>query len=509
MEKIKKILQWSRQKPVALFGLLTIFIAGALLITIVYAGTPLSIAGILSYSYGSAVSEGPTGEKPESKLWYNDGMWWGSLYNPTAGEFRIYRLDLGSQDWVDTGVLLDEREESRADTFWDASANKLYVATHIKQLNPGSTNNSENWARLLRFSYNTSTDTYSLDSGYPVTINSDRTEALVIDKDSSGRLWAVYVSRPPSSSDYQVYVNYTVTAGDDAVWATPFTLPFTQAHVTLGDIASIIAFTDNGGSKVGVMWNDGSDEFYFASHPTNTAPTTNWTLENLNVSYPANDQISLARTTTGQVLAAVKTMATDPADPVIAVIGRDSNGTFSFHPITPVSSNDTRPRIVINDTTKEAYVFASSNTIGGRICYHVADIPTNLSTMNFPIENCVDSFDAPQLQMADAPILIGDSTYDQFNNATSSKRNVTNASGIVVLASDDENGSFYAYGTINIAGPTPTATATNTATPTATSTSQPTPTATATSLPTATATQIPPNFTYDVYLPAVRSVDNE
>ena len=45
----------------------------------VSAGTPLGRAGYLDFSYnGIGFASSPTGEKPESKLWWNDGFWWGS-----------------------------------------------------------------------------------------------------------------------------------------------------------------------------------------------------------------------------------------------------------------------------------------------------------------------------------------------------------------------------------------------------------------------------------------------
>ena len=53
----------------------------------------LGIAGYLDFSYGTTIPADVTGEKPESKLWWNDGIWWGILYNNTAGEYHIYRLD--------------------------------------------------------------------------------------------------------------------------------------------------------------------------------------------------------------------------------------------------------------------------------------------------------------------------------------------------------------------------------------------------------------------------------
>jgi hypothetical protein len=49
--------------------------------------------GYRDFSYGTSVSA-PTGQKPESKLWYTpDNIWWGVLYNKTAGRFEIYGFD--------------------------------------------------------------------------------------------------------------------------------------------------------------------------------------------------------------------------------------------------------------------------------------------------------------------------------------------------------------------------------------------------------------------------------
>src|SRR4030065_242289 len=89
----------------------------------------LGIAGYLDFSYGTAIPVDVTGEKPESKLWWNDGIWWGILYNNTAGEYHIYRLDWGNQVWEDTGVIVDELEQARADVLWEGRTNKPYAAT--------------------------------------------------------------------------------------------------------------------------------------------------------------------------------------------------------------------------------------------------------------------------------------------------------------------------------------------------------------------------------------------
>src|SRR5205809_305991 len=40
-----------------------------------HASDPVT-AGYRDFSYGTSGVAEPTGEKPESKLWWNDGLWW-------------------------------------------------------------------------------------------------------------------------------------------------------------------------------------------------------------------------------------------------------------------------------------------------------------------------------------------------------------------------------------------------------------------------------------------------
>ena len=69
----------------------------------------------------------PTGEKPQSKLWFNDGRWWASMFNNQLGNYHIYWLDIGSQTWIDTHTVLDTRAQTKADCLWDGT--HLYVAS--------------------------------------------------------------------------------------------------------------------------------------------------------------------------------------------------------------------------------------------------------------------------------------------------------------------------------------------------------------------------------------------
>ena len=80
----------------------------------------LAVAGVTSFGSAAAADPGdigiegptylgasgshPSGEKPESKLWYHDGTWWGSLWSDTAGSFNVHRLDAITEQWTDCSL---------------------------------------------------------------------------------------------------------------------------------------------------------------------------------------------------------------------------------------------------------------------------------------------------------------------------------------------------------------------------------------------------------------------
>jgi hypothetical protein len=405
------------------------------------AGTPLSIAGYLGFHYGSAVKAHPTAEKPESKLWWHDGYWWGSLFSPADGQYRIHRYDVDSHNWVKTETAIDSRLDTRADVLWDAAANKLYIVSHVRVENPGRTKRSSNWAWLFRYSYDAGAKTYHLDNGFPVqTVNRDRTETVVLDKDSTGRLWVTYVSRLPPSSQYDVYVN--VSTDDGLTWGTPFVLPFAEATVDGDDISSLIAFNDLGGPKIGVMWsNQVTGHFYFATHSDSLTANEGWHLETLKLPYPANDHINLASTASGQVLAAIKVIPDGRPlrEPLVLVTARDVDASYSVHTVSLVADDDTRPIVVINEESNQAHVFATSKVGGGRICQWSAKIATPLAATTFPVSNC-----PPGSNVEGVSIVLGDATYKRINNTTSTKQRVNSTMNLLILAADDR-GKVYVH----------------------------------------------------------------
>jgi Bacterial Ig domain len=373
--------------------------------------------GVEGPSYAGASAE-PTGEKPESKLWFNDGIWWGSLWDTASGRYEIFRLN--GSTWASTNIPLDTRSNSRADALWDGTS--LYVASHVFSLTPASGTPSN----LYKFSYSAATDTYTPAAGWPQQINNVKTETLVIDKDSTGQLWATWVQND-ASNKRRVHVNRTLTG--DSGWGTPFVVPGTASHTQVAndDISSLIAF---GPGKVGVLWSNqrvSPKTFNFIVHDDNAADMT-WgaSVAITGGSRFGDDHInlkSLHSDGSGRIFAVIKTSNTGASEPLIVVLSRSSGGLWSQRTVWTKGNNLTRPLVLVDTSNGLLHAFASTEG-GGRVYYKSATLtggfPTGLGT-----------------------VVMADDAQNDINNVTSGKGNVTSTTGLLVLASNQTTQRYW------------------------------------------------------------------
>ena len=375
--------------------------------------TPAALAasdvGHRDFSFAANGVSNPTGEKPQSKLWFNDGIWWGTLFDRSTEEYHIYRYDQASHAWSDTGTRIDERNTSKADTLWDGT--HLYVVS----AGPGQASN----ARLLRYSYSPSTKRYTLDQGFPVTITSVGLETIVLDKDTTGKLWVTY------KQNKQIYVNRTLN--DDRTWGTPFVLPVRGTSVSADDISSVVAFD----SQIGVMWSNQratDDAMYFATH-TDGDPDNVWQGSRTAIQGPKNadDHISLrsvqAADSSGRVFAAVKTSLGDvqnpnPNAPLNLLLVRDRDGNWTNHVFGRVGDDHTRPIVMLDQEHRDLYMFATAPCCDGGTIYYKK---TSLNNISFS-----EGLGEPFIQSG---------TDLNINDATSTKQNLSSATGLMVMAS--------------------------------------------------------------------------
>jgi hypothetical protein len=367
--------------------------------------------GSAGQSYGS-LTRSPTGSKPESKLWFNGG-WWASMFSAGGSEHRIYKLDPATVGWRDTGVAIDPRVSSRADALWDAATGKLYVASHVYTTS-GRRAGKGNSGRLYRYNYDGVTGTYALDPGFPVVINTAKSETLVIDKDSTGTLWATW------TQGRRVYLNHSV-GGNDAVWGRPYVVPGAGTAVTSDDISSVIHF---GGTKIGVMWsNQVNHRFHFAVHADGASDAA-WSTSVVPTGLNADDHVNLKADSAGQVFAAVKTAAgPQSSTPMVLLLMRSATGSWSSTTFGTVADSQTRPIVLLDQQHAVVHMLATcpqppkrSGQSGGDIC----EKTTPMSPLSF-----APGIGTPVLRVAGSPAL---------NDVTSTKQNLSAATGLVVLA---------------------------------------------------------------------------
>jgi PKD repeat protein len=388
-------------------------------------------------SFPAASNVSPTEDKPQSKLWYNDGSWWALMRSASAG-ITIHRLQ-SNHTWLNTGTVIDSRAASTGDALWDGT--NLYVASRA----------SSGSVLAVKLSYSSSTKKYSV--VFSKSVGSGSIESVTIAKDSLNRLWVTFTKPDTSNSAVdRVWVAHSTT--NDTTWAAPFLVPVSDNTIKNDDISAVAAF----GGKVGVLYSDQLDhKVYFAVHPDSSADNAGWTLEvALSGTRYADDHLnvkSLLDDDQGRVYAAVKTSRGDGSgdaqtDPSIAVLSRASDGNWTPSTAAIVSEGLTRPQLSLDKTNKQLYV-VMTDEVGGKVYWRRSPLGTS---MDFTPR-------ATMISVSGAKI----------NNATTAKAPVDSQSGLVVLASDATTTMRYYHAELSLGGSTPTPpapTASFTATPT-------------------------------------------
>ena len=379
-----------------------------------------------SYPEGTGGDDKPTGEKPESKLWWNDNFWWATMWSNSDSAYHIFKLDTSNQTWLDTGTPVDQRADSKSDALWDGR--KLYIVSHV--FSKKAKHAPENGAILFRYNYDTNARSYSIDPGFPVSdISGGTAEAMTIARDSKGTLWISYVE------DRNVMINHSL-AGDDSRWGTPFTLASipgvdSTAYVAGDDISTITAFNN----KIGVMWsNQNVGKFYFAVHEDDASNDSAWQVVS-PYSLSTDDHINMASFScdeNGALYAVVKTLYNEPkfvllkCDKDADCLQAESWKAYKVH--GRESTRPSRSILLIDHSTRKLYVFYRL-VIGKKsraIYYKTSD----LDSIYFPPGN-------------GKPFIVVTGSKSGVNNPTSTKQCLNEKTGIVVLASDNHVMKYY------------------------------------------------------------------
>jgi|tagenome__1003787_1003787.scaffolds.fasta_scaffold20944655_2 hypothetical protein len=383
----------------------------------------------------------PSGEKPQSKLWFNDGAWWAVLYRPSTTSYEVFK-DTGGT-WTPTGTVIDTRHSVYVDAQWDG--------THLNVVSAGMS--AALGVRYSRYAY--SAGGYTRDVG-PVALTDFGVEAAVLDRDGAGTLWVTY------THDRQVYVAHSTT--DDATWTAPFVLPG-SATVTADDISAIVRYPGH----IGVMYSNQDPavwEFTWASHADGAADT-DWQLSTaLKGAELSDDHINLKALDgdpAGQVFAAVKTSLNASSDPLIKLLVLDNAGTWHDYDVFTVGDEPTRPQVELDPLRREVHVFAALGPCctGGIVTVKTA----NLDAISF-----AGGAGTTLLSSGDNP---------KLNNVALTKQPISADMPFLPVLAGDDSTKRYWFGTLGLSAnppaPKPSSPAASGGTPTASAGATPLP----------------------------------
>jgi hypothetical protein len=417
-------------------GLIAAVLLAAGILTVPTA-TQAAVGDVGVESLSHAGTGTPTGTKrAESVLWFNDGFWWGNLWDTRTSDFHIFRFEEATMTWVDTGVTTDTRSNTHHDVLWDGTT--LFVASHMF-VNDGVPAAAGFPSTLRRYSYNANTNTYG--SQGSSQINNMRTETLVIDKDSTGQVWATW------QQGNQIFVNSTGT--DGVTWGTPFALP--EGAVSLDDTSSLIAF---GPRKMGVMWSkqtgSATDGFYWSVH-NDADSRTAWSTPVSIVAgaRQGDDHMNLKwlDSSGGRVFAAVKTSFTGATQPQIQLLAMDGTGVWTTKTIATVAECPNRVLVLIDERAQQLRTFATypkpSGTTNAGVCTSsggaIYERSTPLSNIDFTTASKI-----PRIVDADQYVHNASSTKQNLNRSASGGASTAN-SGLMVIADVNATSTYWQY----------------------------------------------------------------
>jgi hypothetical protein len=364
----------------------------------------------------------PTADKPQSKLWSNDGSWWGILWDadptrPSHSGYYIQQFDRTAQAWHNTGIEVDERSRSRADALWDDGRQKLYV---VSTIDSGA-------IKLYRYSY--ANGAYAADDGFPLRLTEDGSESATVAKDGEGRLWVTMTQLADGSGPCQdgqaceVKVMHSTDA--DYRWTDPFTLPVAVASVDHDDISAVAAF---GPGRIAIVLSNQLESAFFVVIHADGDPDSAWEVERLELApRGSDDHINVKADDQGRLYFIGKTSFNDPANaapdsPLMVVWVRDPDGTWRNGTAWTVADDVTRAQIVVDEADSRIYAVAAQPGTGGNVFVKRAaigdlDFGTGLGTV----------------------LLSG----GHMNNPTLTKQPVSLSDGFPVLASDSNTHTYW------------------------------------------------------------------
>ena len=366
-----------------------------------------------SFAFGPAGSPNPAGTGAQSRLWYNDGSWWGVFLTSTSVDQRIFRLDARSLTWGDTGVVVDDRDYAKIDVLWDGD--RLLVAS------AGERAEERHALRLNRFSYDPSNRQYRRDANFPLPLTAGGVVGATLARGDDGRLWVAYRDGDRLVLDHSL--------DSDLSWQGPIALDLATGPVDAVAIAAV-------GPRIGLVWTSTSEDALHSAWLDPAEGTDTWSVGTPtpipDLRY-GEDEIGIAvdrspgaeRLFVGLRTSAEKAPDRGRLDPQVVVAELRPDAEVPVYLVSRVEDQHGGPTLVIDADARLLQVIMAAPAAGGTIHVKTA----SLDSIEFAAGTGQELIPAT-------------ATLPQLVSPTSTKQSVDRGTGLVVAASDPSAGRW-------------------------------------------------------------------
>ncbi len=329
-----------------------------------------------------------TGEKPQSKAWIHDSIWWVILPNQTGT--KLWKLE--NNIWINKLHISNS-------TFIKADVKAIGNLAHLL-LYMGTE------SELVTLEYDMANKVYKPWTKQPKPTKiqlENHGETATLDLDGNSRMWLA------SDDENEIHVRWSDTPYLE--WSETISL---AKDISSDDICVITSFPNG---NIGVLWsNQNAKRFGFRLHKKGANPEL-WSEDEIPASSSAiplkagmaDDHLNLAVASDGTLYASVKTSYDSIPYPLIALLVRQISGEWDE--LYYVDDRGTRPIVLLNEKEDKLMVFYTSHTDSAIVCK--------------TSETSKISFGPRQT------ILIGES---KINNVSSTKQNINTE--LIILASE-------------------------------------------------------------------------
>ncbi len=275
----------------------------------------------------------------QSKAFHHGGFWWLAAEAKTDKKWYLWKFD--GLTWTQS-ILISAAQKARPDVVLVSASNKAYI------LLPGPST-----TQLLRLGF--SGGNWSIDSGYPKTVNSVQESNMVLTRTLSGNLWVFWMEDSTLSGQK--------STNDGSSWSAQITIK-RNLNQAVG-LVDAVAFQNGGVNSIGVGYAENSSssasEFGFLRHSESDNDTL-WIDETASLEQPsgtfADNHIAMA-THNNEVFMVVKTKGGGGASTLKnGLYHRETNGDWTLYSV--IEGNGwTRPVITLDVTNSVLYLFGT------------------------------------------------------------------------------------------------------------------------------------------------------